>query len=51
MNIRIINFKIPRKLFDLELRGFDLHGTTLIELALYMCVFYPTDFFCELKNN
>ena len=40
MSTEIIDFKTPGKLFELEVRGFvvlsfDLHGTTLIELAVY----------------
>jgi hypothetical protein len=40
MSTGIIDFKIPSKLFDLDVRGFevlsfDLRGTTLIELAVY----------------
>ena len=40
MSTEIIDFKTPNKLFELEVRGFvvlsfDLHGTTLTELAVY----------------
>jgi hypothetical protein len=39
MSTEIIHFKTPSKLFELEVRGFvvlsfDLHRTTLIELAV-----------------
>ncbi len=40
MSTEIIDFKTPSMLFELEVRGFvvlgfDLHATTLIELAAY----------------
>ncbi len=40
MSTEIIDFKTPSMLFELEVRGFvvfsfDLHWTTLIELAVY----------------
>ena len=40
MSIEIIDFKTPSKPFEFEVRGFvvlsfNLHGTTLIELAVY----------------
>ena len=41
MSTKIIDFKTPSKLIELEVRGFavlsfDLHGTTLTELAVYV---------------
>ncbi len=42
MSTEIIDFKTPNKLFELEVQGFvvlsfDLHVTTLIELAVCKC--------------